>query len=280
MAHLPRVMRALYCEPWLIRPEMHRKLCDIVWAHITEDAHKAGGIGDWFGDRSGEDAVTKQDGVATVSIDGVIGRRFSKFVNSSGVVSVDVLERVLLELAEDSSVGAVVLDVDSPGGTVTGTPEAAAAVEALTAQKPVVAFTGGLMASGAYWLSVPADAIFAAPSAHIGSIGVYAAFLDESRAYENEGMHVELFKRGKYKAMGLPGLPLTDEQKVLIQERVDKIYEWFTGVVSSNRQVQPEAMEGQTYMGKAAMDVGLIDGIGTIADAVQHAKEQAEERGA
>jgi ClpP class serine protease len=86
------------------------------------------------------------------------------------------------------------------------------------------------MASAAYWIGVTADAIFAEPSAEIGSIGVYSAFLDESRAFEMEGLKTELFKTGKYKGMGMPGLPLTEDQRALIQAEVDRVNKQFARV--------------------------------------------------
>ena len=279
MADLTRVLRALYTEAWLIEPEMHRRLCDMAWAHVTETAHEPGGIVAEFAkeDRKPADKsdVRMDDGVAVVEVDGVIGRKFSSFLNSSGVTSVDVLAKILTEAAEDSSVSAVVLDVDSPGGTVTGTPEASQAVAELSRVKPVVAYTGGMMASAAYWLSVPADAIFAEPSASVGSIGVYAALLDVTRNFEMNGYKTELFKAGKYKAAGVPGVPLTDEQREQIQDEVDEIAGWFKSTVTANRgDVEAETMEGQTFLGRDAVGVGLVDQIGTLADATAYARSQ------
>jgi ClpP class serine protease len=103
------------------------------------------------------------------------------------------------------------LDIDSPGGTVAGTPELAAAVSALDQKKPVYAFSSGLMASAAYWIASQARAIYATPSAQVGSIGVVQAVVDRSAAINAAGIKVEVFSVGKYKAMGAPGTPLTDD---------------------------------------------------------------------
>lgn len=279
MANLTRVLTALYCEPWLIQPSMHRQLCDITWAHVTGSAHDGDGILAKFDDEVKRDRigdVARDGNVAILSVGGVIGRKFSGFLNSSGVTSVDVLQRIVEEARTDPSIEGMVLDVDSPGGTVTGTPEAAETLADFSREKPLVAYTSGLMASAAYWLSAPADAIFAAPSADVGSIGVYAAMLDVTRAMENQGVHVELFKQGKFKAMGMPGTSLTDEQREFLQERVDEIGDWFRGYVQGNRPaVERDAMEGQTFMGENALEVGLVDHIGTLADAVDHVRTNA-----
>lgn len=298
MANLTRILTALYCQPWLLPAGMHRRLCDIAQAHAAGTAHD-GGIADHahdraHGPRAGEpgaewwqierytydgakvlenNGVDFADGVAVFDVGGVIGRRFSSFLNSSGVTSVDVLTRMLRAAAADERVTAAVLDIDSPGGAVTGTPEAAAAVADLARTKPVVAYTGGLMASAAYWIAAPADAIYAEPSAEAGSIGVYSALLDVSRAFEMAGLKTELFKSGKYKAMGIEGIPLTDEQRALIQADVDKIGAWFRGDVRRFRgRISDETTQGQTLMADDALAAGLIDRIGTLDDAIAAAR--------
>ena len=282
MANLTRVLRALYCEPWLIRPEMHRRLCEIAKAHATGEAHGSDGIVAQFDDEVKKDGigdVQNVSGIAVLNIGGVIGRKFSRFLNSSGVTSVDVMQRIIGEAVEDDSIDAIVLDVDSPGGTVTGVPEAAITIEEAAAVKPVIAYTGGMMASAAYWISASADAIIAAPSADVGSIGVYTAFLDRSRQFEKEGIDVELFKQGRFKAMGMPGIPLTEEQRELIQEGVDEIADWFKGFVRQSRPgVSADAMEGQTFLGKNAVSVGLIDALGSLDDAIEYAEEEVARR--
>ena len=280
MANLTRCIQALYCEPWLIRPEMHARLCEILHAHVTGAAHELGGIEASFraADPNRQDdvnEVTTVEGVAILDVGGVVGHRYSQFLNSSGVTSADVLARLVSEAAADESVEGIVLQINSPGGTVTGTPEAANAVRAAAQEKPVVSYADGLMASAAYWIGVHAEQIIASPSADVGSIGVYLALLDESLAYANEGYTVELFKRGKYKAMGMPGTTLTDEQRAHLQEGVDEIYDWFTREVSLAREVAPEAMEGQTFLAKSAVEVGLVDSVGTIRDAIDYVHQAA-----
>lgn len=281
-AKLTRVLRALYCEPWLVRPEMHQHLCSIAWAHATGSAHDENGIVANFTDdmkRQDNDARIIDGGIAIISVSGVIGRKFSTMLNNSGVTSIDVLDGIISNAIKDASVKAIVLDIDSPGGTVTGVPEAAELIEIAATYKPVVAYTGGMMASAAYWIASAADAIFASKSADVGSIGVYCAYLDVTRKLESEGVDVKLFKQGKFKAMGMPGIPLTEEQETLIQEGVDEIADWFKGYVTSSRpSVSAGAMEGQTYLGKNAVAVGLVDHIGTLDDAIAYAKQEAAQR--
>jgi signal peptide peptidase SppA len=297
MANLARIMTALYCQPWLITAAMHYRLCEIARDHMTGAAHDTGGrAGEtqkrehgpvvasgprewWQDDDDKPNGVEFRDGVAVFDVGGVIGRKFSGMLNSSGVTSIDVLSRMVKAAAADDRITAIVLDIDSPGGTVAGVPEMAQTVRDAAAVKPVVAYTGGLMASAAYWLGVGADAIFAGPSAEIGSIGVYSAFLDQSRAYEIEGYRTELFKTGKYKGMGIPGLPLTDDQRALIQADVDTVFGWFKAAVRANRgNVSDDVMQGQTLFGEDARAANLIDRIGTLDEAIAYAKQHTGAR--
>jgi signal peptide peptidase SppA len=297
MPNLTRVMTALYCQPWLITATMHHRLCELASAHINGEAHKEDGNaakkhaenhgplakdGDglewwqiWNRGKAESNGVSFSDGVAIFDVSGVIGRKFSSFLNSSGVTSVDVLSRMIRAAADDARVSGILMDIDSPGGTVTGVPEAAASVAYATTKKPTVAFTGGMACSAAYWLSAPCDAIIAESSADVGSIGVYSALLDSSRAYEVAGLKMNLFKTGKYKGMGMPGVPVTDDQRALMQADVDKVFEWFRSAVIGNRgKVPDEAMQGQSMFAADALKNGLIDRIGNFDDALDYVKKQ------
>jgi protease-4 len=96
----------------------------------------------------------------------------------------------------------------------------------------------------------------------LGSIGVYCALLDETESLKMQGLQVNLITAGKYKAMGAPFKPLTDDERVLLQERTNKIYDMFTSAVQAKRpQVSIETMQGQTFFGDENVAVGLSDGI-------------------
>ena len=139
-----------------------------------------------------------------------------------------------------------------------GTPELAAAVASLNERKPVYAFSSGLMASAAYWIASQARAIYATPSAQVGSIGVVQAFLDQSAALESAGLKVEVFSVGKYKAMGAPGSRLTDDQRELIQSNLEDIAaDFHAAVLARGRSIPAEAMEGQTFSGRQAQRYNL-----------------------
>jgi signal peptide peptidase SppA len=187
---------------------------------------------------------------------------------------------MLDEAAGDDRAEAIVLHMDTPGGTVTGTPETSAQIAYISEHiKPVVAFTDGGANSAGYYLAAPCWQIVASHSARVGSIGVYMALLDSSVAYEINGYKQELFASGKYKGMGLPGLPLTDAQKDHLQREVDALYADFRDVVRAGRpDVADESMQGQTFRAIEALDAGLIDVIGGLETAITIAREAAQNR--
>ena len=187
-------------------------------------------------------------------------------------------------LAERDDIKAVFLDIDSPGGTVAGTPELAATVASINAQKPVYAFSSGLMCSAAYWIASQARAIYATPSARVGSIGVVQAVIDDTAALDAKGIKVEVFAVGKYKAMGAPGTPLTDDQRELINSNLaETAGEFHAAVLARGRSIPPEAMEGQTFSGRQAQRFNLAGMVSDRAEAmrrlrVYHAAVDTESR--
>ena len=147
-----------------------------------------------------------------------------------------------------------------------GVLEAAAAVAGAARAKPVLAYADGMMCSAAYWIGAQAAAVYATQSAEIGSVGVYAAHLDQTRAAELAGLHVEVFRSGAHKGDGIPGTPLSDAARALIQARVDETAAAFrAAVVAARPCVPPAAMDGRTFAPRAAVELGLVDDV-TSAD--------------
>jgi ClpP class serine protease len=202
--------------------------------------------------------LVTQGGTAVITVSGIIGKHLSELEMDCGGYCLDQLETHLATAANDLRVDRVLLCLDSPGGTATGVPEAAARVALFP--KPLVAYTDSQAASAAYWLMVGATEIWIAPSADVGSIGVYAALVDESAAWAQDGLKMELMKAGEHKAAGIPGLPLAPADRALIQSQVDDIYAEFSAAVSDARpRATPGTMQGQTYRGQRAIGAGLAD---------------------
>ena len=130
---------------------------------------------------------------APSSIEGPILRKPDMFARVLlGATGSEEIGDCSREAAERDDIKAVFLDIDSPGGTVAGTPELAATVASINAQKPVYAFSSGLMCSAAYWIASQARAIYATPSAQVGSIGVVQAVIDDTAALDARGIKVEV----------------------------------------------------------------------------------------
>ena len=218
--------------------------------------------------------LSVQDGIGSVSIEGPILRKPNLFARVLiGAVGSEKIGDALREAGERDDIRAVFLDIDSPGGTVAGTPELAAAVTSLNRQKPVYAFSSGLMCSAAYWIASQARAVYVTPSAQVGSIGVVQAVIDDSAALANEGIKVEVFAVGKYKAMGAPGTPLTDDQRDLINANLAEVAgEFHAAVLAEGRSIPADAMEGQTFSGKQAQRFNLAGMVPDRAEAMRRLK--------
>ena len=263
------ILHALYEEPWLISATMHSQLCDIVKAHISGDAHVPGGRADMYKDAEGKASdIEVIGGIAVIPFSGVVGQHIGMMERSSGVMDINDFTTNLQRALDRDDVKGILIDVNSPGGTITGVPEAGDMVNEAKSIKPIVAFTDSLMASAAYWVASGCSAIVCTPSANVGSIGVYCAILDSSKAFELSGLKQELFKEGKYKAIGMPGIALTDEQREHIQSQVSMLYGWFTTTVVEGRgTVDQSVMEGQDFRGEEAKRSNLVDVVGGRDDA-------------
>jgi capsid assembly protease len=169
----------------------------------------------------------------------------------------------------DDEVGAIIVDIDSPGGVVDGIPEAAAALRGMRGPKPIIASVNTLCASAAYWIASQADEISITPSGAAGSIGVYATHRDMSGMMEMMGVNTTLISAGKYKTEGNPFEPLTDEAKAAIQSDVDDFYGMFVADVAKGRgasvkDVRSGYGEGRVLNAKRSVDAKLVDRIETI----------------
>lgn len=219
-------------------------------------------------------------GIATIEVNGALGLGLAEWEKQwCGMTDVDDVSRLVGEAARRSDVTAIVLAMNSPGGSVSGITELAEKIRAARAQKPVIAWSRSICASAAYWIAAQASVVYAAPSAIIGSIGVYTVFYDISKAYDQAGYRAILVKAGANKAIGVPGIPVTDDQLKTIQERVDTMYGMFTADVVSGRgsAVDKASFDGSDWFARAAMERGLIDEIHPDFEAVMQQVAQLVE---
>lgn len=200
------------------------------------------------------------DGVGVIPIVGVISKGLSPLDKMMGAVDVNDISAAVEAFGANPAVTKVAFHISSPGGTVTGVEELANMVRSIG--KPTMAYTDSEMASAAYWIGSAADRVVASPSSTVGSIGVYIAIPDYSKADELAGVKMVVIKSGKFKCAGLEGTSLDAAQIDNLQSSVDSIHADFKAAVNMRRKmVQADAMEGQVFSGKQAAGKGLVTGL-------------------
>ena len=214
--------------------------------------------------------IQVKDKIAVVPLSGVIGVSDSSFLGESFVSSTDIVE-VLEKIGEDDSIKAVILEINSPGGTVVASEEIVNAVKVL--DKPTVAWIWEVGASGAYWVASATDVIVADPLSITGSIGVISSYLQFSDLLKEYGVEYERLVSGDYKDTGSPFKELEVDERRLLQGKINLIHEFFVGAVAENRNMTYEEVKGLStgifYLGKEAKELGLVDVLGGKKEAVE-----------
>ncbi len=208
-------------------------------------------------------AVRAPSAVSIIPLHGAVSNR--------GLYGMEGFRARLGQAAENPDVGAIVLDINSPGGTVAGTPESAAAVRAAQGVKPVTAVVDSLAASAAYWIAAQAGQVVVTPSSEVGSIGVLAVHMDMSKMLEDMGMKPTIIRSTKYKAEGNPFEPLDDEGLANFQGDVDAAHADFIRAVAQGRKtsmanVTENFGQGRTVGAAEAVKRGMADRVGSMAD--------------
>lgn len=211
--------------------------------------------------------------VAHVPLYGVLTPRPTLLSLLMGGTPLSGLRAALQQAIQTPSVRSILLEVDSPGGSVHGTTETWQAIKAADAVKPITAVVTGCGASAAYWLASAARRIVASPSAEVGGVGVYGVHADRTGLYTAKGITHTVIAAGAHKAEGLDVVPLTDEAKAGLQRRVDAAYTHFTRDVAAGRRTTPDAVragfgEGRVLAAEDALKAGLVDGIQTLDETV------------
>lgn len=198
------------------------------------------------------------------------------FFEQSGSPSSIIIEA--LEKAEnDPTIKAIILEINSPGGTVVASREIGNKIKKIN--KPVVAWIRELGASGAYWVASTSDYIIADPMSITGSIGVIGSYLEFSELFEKYGITYQRLVGGDLKDAGSPFKELSSQENKYLQGKIDKIHESFIKEVSNNRKIGYDNVKllatGSIYLGEEALEVGLIDQLGSKDEAINKVKELA-----
>lgn len=221
-----------------------------------------------------------QGGVAVIPVMGVLDKRLNLFSKFSGGSSYEMVGAAVRAALADPNVKALLLDIDSPGGSVDGVKTVADQIFAARERKPIVAFGNGMMASAAYWLGSAASRVVADDTAIVGSIGVALTHFDRSAQDVQRGVKRTEIYAGQYKRIASDSKPLSPEGQDYLQGMVDTYYNLFLEAVARNRgqdsgQVHQEMADGRDFIGKQALQAGLVDQIGTFDDALALAQKMA-----
>lgn len=285
---LTRLLQFALAQTWAMDEAFHRRMFQVLQRHGEGELSPIAAAlqmgqpraEDAAGD--GRAAAMRVDrGVAVIPIHGVIAHRASAVdpLCSHVGTSVEHLRGDLQAALADDQVKAIVLDVDSPGGSVAGLDDLAAEIRAARARKPIVAHTDSMMASAAYWLASQANKVYATRDAAVGSIGVIASFLDNHRALADRGYDPVVIKstpgKGHMQSNGTFG----DANRADVQREVDQFHAMFVEAVAAGRGIggdQASAMaDGRVYIGAQAAERGYVDGVQPFAAAVRAARAMA-----
>ena len=197
-----------------------------------------------------------------------------------GIEDSEPVVEQLDRMERDSSVRAVVVRLDSPGGGVAASQEIYEAVRRVRdAGKPVVASLGGVAASGAYYIACAADSIVSNPGTLTGSIGVIMTFPNTEELFRKVGLRFDVVKTGKFKDIGSMSRPMTDDERKLLQEVLGNVYEQFVDAISEGRgldkaEILPVA-DGRIFSGDQALEYGFVDRMGDLDDSIRLAARMA-----
>lgn len=259
-------------SPWAILPEKLEEIREIYITHLRGDKIDIKAIEAQLliPLNNKRKDMEIQNGVAVIELDGVLAKKMNLFMDISGGTSTQIIGNQIRAALADDDVTAIVLNIDSPGGTVDGTAELADLIFQSRGDKPIVAFVDGLMASAAFWIGSAADRILiSGDTAMVGSVGVIATHVDQSRFNEMKGVKVTHIVSGKFKAVGSPHMPLNENGLKTIQDEVNAIMSVFVAKVAEFRGVSEEAIretlgEAQILMGQQALAAGVVDGVSTL----------------
>lgn len=209
------------------------------------------------GDDNG-DLFSSREGVGVVDIKGVI-------------VSSEEIVRRLSRMRESSSIKAVILRIDSPGGAVGASQEIYQEVKRTNETKPVVASLGSIAASGGYYAAIGAAQIIANPGTMTGSLGVILKFANLEELFDKIGYRSETVKSGALKDIGAPDRPMSETERQLLQELIDSVHGQFVKAVATSRSLDEQEVralaDGRIFSGEQAQGLGLIDELGNFTDA-------------
>jgi protease-4 len=247
----------LYNEPHLITPARHSAICQLVEARMQSPLVETQ---IQRSRRDDDEEMFQVAATAIIPVHGTIVPHASDIAMSECGCALEELN-AKIDMAENNpAITTVIYDFRTPGGTVTGVPETGRKIR--FSRKDTIAYCGSECCSGGLWLAAQCQRFYATESSRIGSVGVYTLSLDMSEAMKKDGVKVNAISAGKYKLMGASWKPLTDDEREILQARVDKIYGQFKEAMESFRMVDDRNFgSGLVFDGEEAARMGFTDGV-------------------
>ena len=271
--------------PWAIRREVLKSHAQVVAGWVARGNSDKKAFDDDYGEgreristfearRREANARVGANYVSVIPVFGTIVQRAGMITEWCGGTSTENISSALAEAVNDPNVSEVILDIDSPGGSVYGCQELAAEIFAARDSIKITAIANSLAASAAYWIGSQASEFYVTPGGEVGSIGVWMAHEDWSAAMAKAGIVVTTISAGDFKTEGNPYEPLPDEAKAFMQSRVDDYYRAFTSGVAQGRGVALAKVTGGMGRGRvlgaeAAIAENMVDGVMTMGDLVR-----------
>jgi len=214
--------------------------------------------------------------VAYIPVKGVITVDGSSSLLGADYASSENIVAFIEDAAEDPLIEAIVFDINSPGGSAVASDEIAQAIK--RANKTTVAVIREVGASGGYWIASSTDHVVANRMSIVGSIGVISSYLEFSRLLDNYNVTYQRLVAGQYKDMGTPFKELTNEEREILQKKLDKIHGFFIDEIAENRGISHEQVKnmatGEFFLGVEGKEMGLIDELGDLKTAEKYLKEE------
>jgi len=284
---LPRIAQAVLGQPLLLHPVKAQVIAHVLAGRIGLDAPSSRAvigpdasrfIGSYRREERDAGLTRATGGVALIPVVGSLVNRGSWIGSNSGLVSYEGLEAQLADAVADPEVQTIVFDLDTPGGEALGAFNLATAIREARASKRIVAYVNDMAASAGYAIAASADEIVVSPSSVVGSIGVVMIRSDFTGAMANDGIKVDVFTAGAYKADGNPFTEMDDDERKRTTALIDRFYSLFVSSVAAGRgdrlsEEQARATEAGIYIGQDAIDAGLADRMGHLRDILK--SEQA-----
>ena len=292
MSKFARVSGRLFNSPLMLRPEKAEMLCaalvdrlgiqklDTIDGTTLAAAQLRQKASDWMDEEPASPARRQyviEQRVARISIDGTLVHKLGGVSPYSGLVGYDCLDKVIADAQSNKEVGAILLDIDSPGGEVAGCFEFARKLRKMGASgggKPIIAFANEMACSSAYAIASSCDAVMTTQTGQVGSIGVWTMLVDMTKGLTKNGISATMIRAGQRKARG--GLYEVADEATFnkLQGWVDETWDIFCGHVAETRPISVsavKALEGDWFTGNDALGLGLVDAVDTpeaIFDAV------------